>query len=203
MQEAITRVPFLRIPARPVSLPLCAEFKDGLDREWLWTPGVTHRAIHDGYLEFGSLHVFRNSWMSVADLEMANVHVEAEMRFTLRREEVRPWIGIMVRSQGYYADYGHLVYLDSAGQVLRTIPREPPPKAPDELIGRIPGFDADSDAYVPFIVSMDHAALRVDVGGVEGEFSVVEMPHPFSRGRVLLQGAFARVGIRRVAVSEP
>ena len=50
------------------SLPLSTDFMSQADVPWLVSPSSAHRRVLSDCLEYGSFYVFRNSWVSVADL---------------------------------------------------------------------------------------------------------------------------------------
>lgn len=197
--QSLSAAPFEAIPDTGASVPFTALLSDGRDSIHLWTPDIAHRRLLSDCLEFGSLYVFPNSWLSFSNLKLRNVRVQAEMRFTLRRDHPC-WIGIMLRSQHFYANFGHLVFLGSDGTVSRTVPEDELGKYHDEQVGQIDGFDPDSREFVVFDLSMDEEALKISVGSVRNSFAVRDMPYVFGKGHVLFQTAFARAGMRNIRI---
>jgi hypothetical protein len=65
-----------------------------------------------------------------------------------------PWIGIMVRSQGYLANYGHLTYLKGDGSVWITVEEDGGQHHGDEKIGQLDGFDLGGDEFMRFDCSL-------------------------------------------------
>lgn len=197
--QALSAVPFEAIADTEVTLPFTALLSDGRDSIHLWTPDIAHRRLLLDCLGFGSLYVFRNSWLSFSNLRLRNVRVQAEMKFTLWGDHPC-WIGIMLRSQHFFADFGHIVYLNSHGAVSRTVPEDDLGRYHNEEFGQIDNFDPDSGEFVPFDLSMDEKALEVSVGPVRNSFAVQDMAYVFGRGNVLFQTFRARVGIRNVRI---
>jgi hypothetical protein len=199
--QALSAAPFEAIPDTQATLPFTAPLSDGRDSIHLCTPDIAHRRLLSNCLEFGSLYVFPNSWLSFSNLKLRNVRVRAEMKFTLRRQP-GGWVGIMLRSQLCFANSGHLIYLNSDGAVLRTVPENDLGKYHDEQVGQIDHFDPDSEEFVAFDVSIDEEALNVSVGPVQNSFAVRNMPYVFGRGNVLFQTYFARAGIRNIRIEQ-
>lgn len=199
--QALSAAPFEAIPDTQATLPFTAPLSDGRDSIHLWTPDIAHRRLLSNCLEFGSLYVFPNSWLSFSNLKIRNVRVQADMKFTLRRD-VPCWIGIAVRSQLFWANRGHLIYLDSNGVVQRTVPENDLDNYHDEKIGQIDDFDPHSEEFVEFDVSIDEEALNVSVGPVQNSFAVRDMLYVFGRGNVLFQTYCARAGIRNIRIEQ-
>src|SRR5574341_1371201 len=120
--ECLTPAPFQFQPTLPVpTLPLEVDFTQGKDVDWLVGPSITHRRLLTNCIEFGSLFVFRNSWLIVSNLEVGNLELTALMKFTKLRD-IEGWIGISIRSHHFFANYGHLLYVNTTGKVVRTVP---------------------------------------------------------------------------------
>lgn len=197
--QALSAAPFEAVPQTEVTLPFTAPLSDGKDSIHLWTPDIAHRRLLPDCLEFGSLYVFPNSWLSFSNLKLRNTRVQAEMRFTQRRD-LPCWIGIMLRSQHFFANFGHLVYLNQDGAVSRTVPEDDLGKYHNEEFGQIDNFNPDSEEFMVFDLFMDEEALDVSVGPVRKRFAVRDMPYVFGRGNVLFQTFRARAGIRNIQI---
>jgi len=196
---SLAAAPFDAIPVKAIYLPFSAPLCDGHDCDLLWTADIAYRRLRPNYLEFGSLYHFKSSWMSVGNLKIRNVRVRAEMCFTIH-ERKDAWIGIMLRSQGFYVNFGYLVHLYPDGRVLTTAPKneaEYDPQRDVELLGRVEDFAAERDDFVPFDVQIEEGMLRASVGTVN---AVKDMPFVFTRGRILFQTAHTRAGLRNVRV---
>jgi hypothetical protein len=199
--ESLAATPFEEIPRTSISLPFSAALDDGRDCDLLWTPDLAHRRMLTDCLEFGIIppKLFKYSWLSVGDLKIRNVRITADMRFT-RRGSKPGWIGIALRSQGFYANFSHLVGLDVDGKVWRTVPEDGQGKSQGDDIGRIDGFDPQE--FTPFDVAINEKELRVAVGPVKKTFAVNEMPYVFGRGRILFQTWLTRAGVKNIKVEE-
>jgi len=203
IQDVLASAPFEETPRQAVELPLYLPLTDGVDSHVLWSPGTGHRRMISGkYLEFGSLYNFRYSWLTLAELQLRNVRVEADLLFSVARGNPvdKPWIGIMLRSQSYLADKGHLAYMRSDGSVWVTLELDNGTKHHDEKVGQIEGFDPDKSGFLHFDVSIDDSAWNVKIGTVGWSAPVDALPYVFGQGRVLLESFFAWVGVRNLSV---
>jgi len=197
--DSLVAAPFDAIPVKDICLPFSAPLCDGHDCDLLWTPDTAYRRMRPNYLEFGSLYHFKSSWMSVGNLKIRNVRVRAEMCFTTH-ECQNAWIGIMLRSQGFYVNFGYLVHLYPDGRVLTTVPKKEAgydPQRDVELLGQVKDFAAERDDFVPFDIQIEEGMLKASVGTVN---AVKDMPFVFTRGRILFQTAYTRAGLRNVRV---
>jgi hypothetical protein len=204
IQDVLASAPFEEIPRGEIKLPVSLVLTDGVDSHLLWSPGPGHRRIiPERYLEFGSLYNFRYSWLTLAELQLRNVRVKADLRFSVARENPvdKPWMGIMLRSQSYLADKGHLAYLRSDGSVWVTLEQDNGMKHHDEKVGQLEDFDPEKSGFVPFDVSMDDSTWKVKIGSIDWSAPVDSLPYVFGQGRVLLESFFAWVGLRNLSVS--
>ncbi len=201
IQEAIARAPFMQQPTTSLSIPLTLDLTIENHCKALWGLSGAHRRIlPDVGFEFGSLYNFRHGWVSVGKLMARNVRVKGELRFTspLSNPPYTPWLGVMLRSQGYLADSGHLALLRMNGEVAMT---QPAPGRPhqDVEIAEIEGFDPNQ--FVPFDISIDESVWSIRIGSVEHTTPIVDLPHVFSKGRIIVEGQFCWVCLRTLEVS--
>jgi hypothetical protein len=194
----LASVPFCDEPELTPPKAFEAKLSDGQDTEYLWSPGPGHRRLVGDGLEFGSPFYFPYSWLSPPKLRPANVQVEAELRFSFRRDPC--WIGIALRSQAYLAANGYLAWLDEKGRVMRTGPDAHPPEKDEEQMGQLPQFDPSDGSFVSFSVSIDHRSWRIAVRDLEFDIALAELPHVFPDGRILLQAFRCRAVVRNVKI---
>jgi hypothetical protein len=203
VQEGLTAAPF-RVTSPPhLALPTSIDFKSGRDVGLLWGPSMAHRRLMpEGYLEFGSLYNFRHSWLCAGDVSIRNARVRAAMRFCNPRQTAAhlPWIGVMVRSQGYLANFGHLAYLKADGSIWITLEENGGQQHHDEQVGQLTGFNVSDNRFLPFEVSMDDAKWRLQIGDFGWERAISDLPYVYGEGRILVQGFFTWVGLREFAV---
>ena len=203
MSDIVASVPFDDLPHSSIPLPLSLDLSDGVDSPILASSGMAHRRAIPGHcLEFGSMNSFRYSWLSVDNLRLRNVHVAADLAFTRLGSPPtdQPWIGVMVRSQSFWANHGHLAYMRADGSVWVTMEKET--GHTDERIGDIAGFNPGQDRFTKFEIAIDDKAWRVKVGPVSWESPVATLPYVFGDGRVLFEGYFTRIGLRSLTVRE-
>jgi len=179
-------------PTLPLSLPLSDQ-----DAELLFSPGLGHRRWISGEcLEFGSLNNFQYSWLTVGNLKLRNVEVSAELSFRAlgTPPKDQPWIGLMLRSQSFWANQGHLAYVRADGSVWVTVEK---PAHDDERIGQIE--PRPINWYIPFRVSINDSGWTVHVGSVAWHHDL-EGLQVFGQGRILFESYWARVGLRNLTV---
>lgn len=200
MTDVLGSVPFeIRIPSE-ISLPFRASLNDGKDAPELYTEDFTHRCMKYGFLEFGAPYIYRYSWMSLGDLRISDVHVKADLKVTMVHPTVSPFIGIMIRGQNYFANYGHLVFVRDDGKVYLTIREDDTGKYHDELVGEISDFDINE--FTRFDLFIDSKHLKAHVG----EFSFVkllcDLPHVFTAGRIIFIAGYCRIGIKNIGIEK-
>lgn len=203
VQAGLTAAPFRDASPPHLALPTSVDFRSERDAGLLWGPSMAHRRVMPGgFLEFGSLYNFRHSWLCAGDVSIRNVRVRAAMRFCNPRQTVShlPWIGVMVRSQGYLANFGHLAYLKGDGSIWITLEENGGQQHRDEHIGQLTGFNLSDHDFLPFEVSMDDTKWRLQIADLGWERAISDLPYVFSEGRILLQGFFTWVGLRELAV---
>lgn len=121
--DVVATYPFQEPLIRSVTLPFFADLTDGRDARELYTESIAHRRMVDDYLEFGSLLNYRHSWMSLGNLKVPNVRVQARMKMTRANPEQDNFMGVMVRGSSYYSNLGILVAIrkkDGVPQVFVT-----------------------------------------------------------------------------------
>lgn len=204
LQDLVASAPFVGEYADPISLPLALKLTDGSDPSALWTPGMGHRRSLGRCLEFGSVSNFRFGWLTVGDLRVRNVRVEADLApsylKTGKDDPDIPWFGVMLRSQGYLANYGHLAYVRSNGTVWITLEEDRGTRHTDIQIGTIDNWDLGK--FVHFDIAIDHREWRIKIGTVEHVRSVKELPYVFGEGRVLFEGYSCWIGLKNLRVTE-
>lgn len=128
-RDAIIPFPDEHIISPEIKLPVNIDFSTGLDDLRLYTPPYCHRRVVDGVFQFGSIFSYPHSWASVGNAQLKSVRLKFNARFGLTTS-ISPSckIGVALRSQHFYANFGHVVVLASDGSVIVT---EPHNEAPD------------------------------------------------------------------------
>lgn len=202
---SLTPAPYVPRDTPAVELPVKLQLTEPTDCARLLSPSNSHRRLLSDGLEFGSFYVFRYSWLTLGLEHFASVRVQAEMRFA----ELRPnatvgqgWIGIMLRSQHFFADWGHLIYVVSDGTVRHTQPiDEFNKKDEDPRLGQIQGFSLTD--WVNFDLRFDEYALSGSVSGVEFNIPVTNMLYRYNAGPIRVQTYMARACIRTLQAEIP
>jgi hypothetical protein len=86
------------------------------------------------------------------------------------------------------------------GEVIMVQPVEGRPHQ-DVNIGRIEGFDPVQQGFVPFDVSIDERVWNIRIGTVEHTTRICDLPYVFAEGRIIVEGQFCWVCLRKLEVS--
>jgi len=186
-------------PTPPVAVPgvldhLHVDFTTMGDVDWLIGPSLTHRRGTPEGLEYGSLFVYRNSWLRVRG-EYANIEVTAQLGFAQLRDQPA-WLGIGVRSQNCFANWSNLIYARSDGTVVITIIENDLGAYHDQELGQLPDFTPDQ--ILTFHIQIDTKEFTRSINGVGCTHQLTELPHVFPTGMVLLQTYNARAFIKNI-----
>ena len=181
-----------------LQLPLEIGFRDHRDDARIVTPPFAHRRVVDGALEFGSIFFFEHSWATIGRERFLNFSLEFLARFSNPRDEAA-YIGVGLRSQHFYANFGHILYVNPNGSITITEPNEQPPQFYQDRPLREPtSFDAA--AYHRFRVTFNESVLRVEVDEFAHEFEVARMEKVFGPGFIRFQACRTWMAIRELKV---
>jgi len=184
----------------PVRMPLKMDFREGHDDLRLYTPPFAHRRLLNDALEFGSLSFFSHSWASLGKGSFLNL----DLRFTARFANPHPdaYIGVGLRSQHFFANFGHIIYLKQDGAIVMTRPDETPPNFyTDLMLRQATKIDVVRDHV--FQIRFDRKTLRVKVDDFEATFQVAKMPKVFGPGLIRFQCFRCWMALVEVTLSEP
>lgn len=180
-----------------IELPLQIDFKDNQDDLRIYTPPFSHRRILDQSLEFGSLFFFPFSWASIGKEQFLNFNLEFSARFVNPLKE-DSWIGIGMRSQNCYANYGHIYYLKKDGSIVITEPNEEPPSFYEDKILRKP-TKIDTDAYHHFHILFNELTIDVQIDNFHPKpFEVIKMKKVFGPGLIRFQSSTSWMSIKDI-----
>lgn len=118
VSNALIAFPDSQIDSTPLRSPLHLDFASGLDDSRVYTPPFAHRRVSNGALEFGSRSHFAHSWASLGNHRFSKFSLLFRARFSNPREQ--GWIGVGLRSQHFFANFSHLLYLCTDGRVVIT-----------------------------------------------------------------------------------
>ena len=198
--KVLATIPFQTPPRHSVVLPFSTSLTDGKDAPELYTEDFTHRRMLPDCLEFGSPLNYRYSWMSLGDLRLSRVHIKAEIKMTLDQPHHKPFMGVMVRGQHYFANFGHLIFVRQDGTVYLTMLEDDSGKYHDEPLGKIAEFDMRQ--FTCFDIAMDDKNFKIKVNNFDVSKKLTELPYVFSAGRIIFIAGYCRVGIRNIEVEE-
>ncbi len=200
IHDAVISFPDRQDADPSISLPLEKDFSDNRDDLAICTPPFAHRRLVDNSLEFGSLWVYSHSWASIGKEKFHTFELEFTARFRNPLPNVASFIGVGLRSQHYYANYSHLLYLTSEGRIVITEPNENPPLfySDHELRG-VTSIDLAADHK--FRARFDEAILRVQVDDFDLTFEVAEMKKVFGPGLIRFQSSLTWMALRRLWVT--
>jgi hypothetical protein len=203
MIQAITPAPYVP-PARRsagTSAYFRVDFRDGDRPDLILSPAVTHRRRVNDCLEYGSLFVFRNSWLLLTGADYRNVRVKALFRFgSLTKDPGGAFFGVSLRNHHFLANWGHLAYLRADGVVIRTEPLSDLGEYRDIEEARIAGFDYRA-AKIELEAEFTDDRFAFTIGNVEREFKVPDMPYVYGAGKVRLCTSQCRVLVREVELT--
>ncbi len=196
--NALIAFPDLQGTAPAIQLPLEIDFKSNHDDLRIYTPPFAHRRVVNGALEFGSLHVFSHSWASIGKEQFLNFELEFWARFSNPLSNAG-YIGVGLRSQHYYANFAHILYLNQNGSIIITEPNEQPQNfyRDNPLRSATP---IDLAAYHHFRVVFDESALAVQVDDFSQTFQVSQTSKVFGPGLIRFQSHQTWMAVSRVKV---
>jgi hypothetical protein len=202
---SLTPAPYVPQDMPAIELPLHLQLMRSKNCTYLLSPSNSHRRLLSDGLEFGSFYVYRYSWLTIGQEHFSNVSVRARMRFTALKPDIdigKGWIGIMLRSQHFFAEGGHLIYVVSDGTVRLTQPiNEFNKEQTDLFLGQIQEFKLHDWIY--FDILFDEHALSGSVGGVEFNIHVTDMPFNYNAGLIRFQTYLSRACINNLQVEIP
>jgi hypothetical protein len=198
ISDAIIAYPDGQGDVETVAFPLQISFESNRDDLRIYTPPFAHRRIIDGGMEFGSLFAFPHSWASVGKKPLQNFSLTFSARFSNSIDD-SSYIGVGLRSQHYYANLGHILYLARDGRLIITQPNETPPNFYEDIILRDKTkINITEDHY--FTINFDSSSLSIKVDDFEKNFDVSKMPKVFGPGLIRFQAYKSWMKIKKLHV---
>jgi hypothetical protein len=144
-----------------------------------------------GALEFGSLVDFGHSWASIGKHQFRNFSLRFKARFSNPQPESGAWIGVGFRSQHFFANFAHMLYLKTDGSIILVEPNESsqnlyvdkPLRPADNK------FDVNTKLDHEFRVSFDERNLQVGIDDFNKSFYVADLPKVLGAGLIRFQSA--------------
>jgi len=180
-----------------LSMPLEIDFRHGDDLR-IYTPPYAHRKINKGFLEFGSLTHFGHSWASIGSERFSNFRLEFTAAPTHPELPVW-WIGVNMRSQHYFANYGHLVLLRNDGAVFVTQPDESSPNSYRDEPLRPPTLMGHTKEHA-FRIAFSDDELQIAIDEWETRWDFTNRK-TFGPGLVRFQSSLTRMRVRNIRLT--
>ena len=198
VSDGFVSFPDSLIDATPPSFPTKIDFTDNHDDSRVYTPPLAHRRIINSTLEFGSTLFFPQSWASLGNTQVSNIDLEFDCAFR-NPISAGAWIGVALRSQHFYANYSHLVYLKRDGKIVITEPNEVPPNFYSDKELRQP-IVIDDTAFHHFHIRFDEKSLSVAIDDFKAFFEVSKLPKVFGPGLIRFQSSLTWMALTNIRV---
>jgi hypothetical protein len=179
-----------RIPAQYFK-----DFGDGREDLSIVSAPFAHRRVKDGLLEFGSVWSFSHSWATIGKEHFHEFVLDFSATFRNPHADGNSYIGVGVRSQHYYANFAHILYLKHDGSIVITEPNEEPPQFyKDNLLRGPTPIDATADHR--FKITFGPNVLQIVVDDFSKTFQVGRMKKVLGPGLIRFQAYRTWMGIR-------
>ena len=114
---------------------------------------------------------------------------------------ITAYIGVGLRSQHYYANFAHFVYLTLKGEIWITGPNEEPPEFYEgKEIRPAKSIDINTDHH--FRIVFNQSILSIQVDDFSKTFEVSQMKKVFGPGLIRFQAYNSWMAIKKVKVAE-
>ncbi len=200
VRDAFIAFPDSLVDPSPPCFPAQIDFADDYDDRRIYTPPLAHRRILNSALEFGSTLFFPESWASLGNARVSYFDLEFDGAF---RNPVKPeaWIGVGVRSQHFFANYAHILYLKRDGAIILTEPDESKPNSYWDRPLREP-TKIDDSAFHYFHVRFDAKNFFVAIDDFSESFEVAKLPKVYGPGLIRFQSSHSWMAISGIRASE-
>lgn len=186
--------------SRPIlTFPLKINFKENRDDLRLYTPPFAHRRVIDESLEFGSRSHYPHSWASVGKRSFLNFSIEFSARFS-NPVPGHGFIGVGLRSQHFYAGYGHIIYLNHEGQITIAQPTDQPPHFYEDVVLRSK-TPIDLMSYHDFQIAFSESGLDIRIDDFHRILSVGDIKKVLGPGLIRFQSHMSWMVIRQLTVN--
>jgi hypothetical protein len=197
--DAFIAFPYDLIESVQNSFPANIDFQGNHDDLRIYTPPLAHRRVVDSALEFGSLAFFPESWASLGNIHI--LHFDLEFEAAFRNPNNDAWIGVGLRSQHFFANFGHILYLKQDGSILLTQPNEIASRFYTDEILRGP-VQIDRSGFHHFHVRFTPDTLLLSVDDFSKSLEVAMLPKVFGPGLIRFQSCLSWMAIKGIRASE-
>jgi hypothetical protein len=187
------------IESEPIYFPAEINFQGNNDDSRIYTPPFSHRRIFDSSLEFGSLYTFTESWASLGNTHIQCFNLEFDGSFSNSIDD-GAWIGVGLRSQHPFANFGHILYLKLNGAIIITEPNEIPPDFYSDKVLRNP-TPIDSLIFHHFLIQFSQDKLKLSIDDFFAQKEIADFPKVFGNGLIRFQSWLSWMKIRNLKVS--
>jgi hypothetical protein len=152
-------------------------------------------------LEFGSRTHYSHSWATLGNRRFGTFDLSVTMRFSNRLAGAG-FIGVGFRSQHFFANFTHMVYLNHNGEILLVQPDDGEDLHYRDIRLRSPtpiDYDADHSFHVVF----DEHTLKVRVDEFSTELAVADMPKVLGPGVLRLQSHSTWIALSNILLRIP
>lgn len=203
LEYSLAPAPYIPVESSNISLPINIDYQ--VDHpNILIAPPNAHQRITDEGFEFGSFYIFRYSWITLGQLVLKDVKIIVHIKFSELREKTKigdNWVGVMFRSQHFFADYGHLIYVKSDGSIRHTQPiNEFAKDSEDPLIGQIKNFDIS--IWINIDLTFDKKGVSGTINDIKINIPITKMPFVYNAGLLRIQTYQCRAFIKKLFVDE-
>ena len=200
-QNALIAFPDELGSAPEIQLPLQIDFAGNHDDLRLFTPPFSHRRVVEESLEFGSPGFFSHSWASIGKRRFLNFELEFDAKFLEPMADM-PKIGVGLRSQHFFANFGHNFSMNRDGSIWTTEPHHDPPQFYQDTKLREP-TPITLDDFAHFKVEFTNEALDLSIDDFQHEIKVADMVKVFGPGLIRLYAvrclmAVSKLRLRRL-----
>jgi len=200
LQDVFVGYPDRLGTATTLRLPLECDFADNRDDPRLYTPPLSHRRVRNGRFEFGSLWSYPHSWATLGKYPLSTFALTFSASFALvHPDKDHGYIGVGIRSQNYYAGFGHIVYLNRDGSIVMCQPAETSEGFVDIRLREAQPIELDAEHS--FELEFSASTLSVQVDGCSATFPVADMPKVLGPGLIRFQSHVCWMGISRIGLS--
>lgn len=200
--HAIISFPDSEGTAPEIISSLQLDFSGNRDDARIYTPPFAHRRMIDGALEFGSRTHFPHSWASIGKRKFKNFSLEFVAQFRNQMDQLA-YIGVGLRSQNFYVQYAHFLYLTTEGRIIIANPTEDSKNFYYSETTLRPAMKIDLEGDHYFRVLFNDSILECQVDDyVAPPVNVVTMPKVFGEGLVRFQSHRSWMRIKRIEVRD-
>jgi hypothetical protein len=178
------------------------DLRHGDRPDLLCAPAITHRRLIDDGLEFGSLYIFRNSWIRLTHSMYRNVRARVTFRFQDEVPEGGAHFSVGVRSQHFLANWaGFLAVVRRDGTVWHTEPKDDIGQYDDVQDGVLHGFADQKDIFRELVIEINDERLNINYGALHVSRPLKELRHVPGIGYATLAAWRCRICVQEVELT--